>query len=129
MITTLVELPACIFYIYLSLFLTIPLGYYRVKQIYHRERYISSFFRGIEFLLVILAVVLGYRIIIVALIYFLLRLVQLVYILFDLSYCIISFEIVFCLFLSGVVIDVYTNRLSRIHFNYIIILNLKYYQL
>ncbi|MBK9104732.1 MAG: hypothetical protein IPL92_09195 [Saprospiraceae bacterium] len=33
-----------ILYIYLALFLTLPLGYYRVQKIYHRERYISSFF-------------------------------------------------------------------------------------
>ncbi len=74
-----------ILYIYLALFLTIPLGYYRVKQIYHRERYISSFFRGLEFLFVIVAVTGGYRVVVVAFIYFIVRLIQLGYILLDLS--------------------------------------------
>ncbi|GEM_PF-3347921 len=88
--------PAFVFlivYIYLSLFLTIPLGYYRVKQIYHRERYISSLFRGIEFLLVILVVLAGYKIVVVAFVYFIVRLVQLVYILSDLSFRFESFRL------------------------------------
>jgi len=95
-VTTLEFKPAFVFlilYIYLSLFLTIPLGYYRVKQIYHRERYISSIFRAVEFLLVILAVIAGYKIVIVALIYFLVRLLQLVFIVFDLSIRFKSFKL------------------------------------
>lgn len=95
-ITTLEFKPAFVFlilYIYLSLFLTIPLGYYRVKQVYHRERYISSFFRGAEFLCVILAVIAGYKIVVVAIIYFLVRLLQLIFILLDLSSRFTSFRL------------------------------------
>jgi O-antigen/teichoic acid export membrane protein len=80
--------PAFVFlvlYIYLALFLTIPLGYYRVRQIYHRERYISSFFRVFEFVAIILAVMAGYKIIMVAFIYFIVRLLNLVFVLFDLT--------------------------------------------
>jgi O-antigen/teichoic acid export membrane protein len=72
-------------YIYLALFLTIPLGYYRVRQIYHRERYISSFFRVFEFVAIILTVMAGYKIIMVAFIYFIVRLLNLVFVLFDLT--------------------------------------------
>jgi len=74
-----------IVYIYLALFLTLPLGYYRVGQIYHRERYISSFFRVLEFLLIVTAVVEGFKIVLVAFIYLLVRTVQLLFVLYDLS--------------------------------------------
>lgn len=72
-------------YVYLSLFLTLPLGYYRVQQVYHRERVISSVFRIIEFMCVAGAVVMGYKIIVVALVYFGVRLLMLVYVLLELS--------------------------------------------
>lgn len=74
-----------ILYVYLALFLTLPLGYYRVQKIYHRERYISSFFRMLEFSLVVVAVSLGYKIVIVALIYFIVRVAMLAFVLFDLT--------------------------------------------
>lgn len=75
-----------ILYIYLALFLTLPLGYYRVQKIYHRERYISSFFRVLEFLLIIAAVMAGGKIVMVALIYLVVRLLQFIFVLFDLSF-------------------------------------------
>lgn len=74
-----------ILYIYLALFLTLPLGYYRVRKIYHRERYISSFFRVLEFLLIVAAVMAGSKIVIVALIYLLVRMLQFTFVLFDLT--------------------------------------------
>lgn len=74
-----------ILYIYLALFLTLPLGYYRVQKIYHRERYISSFFRVLEFLLIVAAVMADGMIVVVALIYLLVRLVQFIFVLFDLT--------------------------------------------
>ena len=71
-------------YVYLAIFLTVPLGYYRAQQIYHRERYISSFFRVFEFLLIIVAVIAGFKIVVVAFIYFIVRLLQLIFIFYDL---------------------------------------------
>lgn len=78
-----------ILYIYLALFLTLPLGYYRVQKIYHRERYISALFRVIEFLLIVLAIVAGFKAIMVAFIYLFIRLLQFVFVIYDLS---IKFE-------------------------------------
>jgi len=74
-----------ILYVYLALFLTLPLGYYRVQKIYHRERYISAFFRIVEFVLIIIAVIAGFKIVMVALVYFLVRLIQFIFVLSDLT--------------------------------------------
>jgi O-antigen/teichoic acid export membrane protein len=74
-----------ILYVYLALFLTLPLGFYRVHKIYHRERFISSFFRVVEFVCIIVAVMAGFGILTVAIIYFLVRLIQLVFVLVDLT--------------------------------------------
>ena len=72
-------------YVYLSLFLTLPLGYYRVQQVYHRERVISSIFRIIEFGSVVAAVIMGCKIVAVALVYFAVRLIMLIFVLMELS--------------------------------------------
>lgn len=72
-------------YVYLALFLTLPLGYYRVQQVYHRERVISSIFRIIEFASVVVAVIMGCKIVIVAVVYFAVRLIMLIYVLLELS--------------------------------------------
>ena len=55
-----------ILYVYLSLFLTLPLGYYRIEKMYHRERYISIFFRILEFTALVIVVTNGHGIVWVA---------------------------------------------------------------
>lgn len=73
-----------ILYIYLNLFLTLPLGYYRAVKIYHRERYISAIFRATEFTTMLIIVLLGHGVLAVAIGYFLNRILNLVFVLYDL---------------------------------------------
>jgi len=73
-----------ILYVFLALFLTLPLGYYRVEKAYHIERYISAFFRFLEFVLVVTFVMMGYKVLCVAAIYFTVRLANFLFVLFDL---------------------------------------------
>ena len=76
--------PVLVLYIYLSLFLTIPLNFYRVIKQYNVERYISTVYKALEFGVLLALVLSGYGIFPVALGYFLLRVCFLVYILVDL---------------------------------------------
>jgi len=73
-----------ILYIFLALFLTLPLGYYRVEKAYHVERYISAFFKLLEFILVVVFVMMGYKVLCVATIYFSVRLANFIFVIFDL---------------------------------------------
>ncbi len=76
--------PLLILYIYLSLFLTVPLNYYRVIKKYHVERYISAVYKLLEFFILFVLVISGYGIFAVTLGYFLLRFGYFGYIVFDL---------------------------------------------
>jgi O-antigen/teichoic acid export membrane protein len=76
--------PLLVLYIYLSLFLTVPLNYYRVIKKYNIERYISTVHKGLEFVVLLFLVIAGFGIFQVALGYLILRTCLLGYILFDL---------------------------------------------
>ncbi len=73
-----------ILYIFLALFLTLPLGYYRVEKAYHVERYISAIFKLIEFILVVVFIMLGFKVLCVAAIYLSVRLLNFIFVIFDL---------------------------------------------
>ena len=78
--------PVLILYIYVSLFLTVPLNYYRVIKKYYIERYISTVYKVIEFLILLVLVMKGFGVFSVALGYLLVRIAYLFYIIFDLYY-------------------------------------------
>jgi O-antigen/teichoic acid export membrane protein len=74
-----------ILYVYLSLFLTLPLGFYRVEKIYHRERYISTAFRALEFLTFLGVVLRGGGIVEAALTFLIIRVIYFAFVIFDLK--------------------------------------------
>lgn len=76
--------PILVLYIYLSLFLTIPLNFYRVIKRYNIERYISLGHKILEFTLLLILVLYGFGIFQVALAYLILRVFLLLYVVFDL---------------------------------------------
>ncbi len=76
--------PILVLYIYLSLFLTVPLNYYRVIKQYHVERYISTVYKLLEFGVLLILVLRGLGIFAVALGYLLLRTLYFFFIVFDL---------------------------------------------
>lgn len=71
-------------YVYLSLFLTLPLGFYRVQKNYHRERYISIFFKILEFGGLIGVVVAGYGAAIAAAVFVCIKAIYFLVVVFDL---------------------------------------------
>ncbi len=76
--------PLLILYIYLSLFLTVPLNYYRVIKKYYIERYISAAYKVFEFLMLMILVMNEYGVFAVALGYLLLRIIYFIYLVIDL---------------------------------------------
>ena len=73
-----------ILYAYLALFLSIPLGYYRVRKYFHRERLISAAFSGLEFLAVVSMISLSHGAPYVAFAYLAMRVGFLVFVMRDL---------------------------------------------
>ena len=74
-----------IVYVFLSLALSVPVGYYRVEKEYHRERFISALFRVLEFVGLIIIVIIGKGIVAAALTYLIVRIGYLLFVLIDLT--------------------------------------------
>ncbi len=75
-----------ILYVYISIFMSLPLNYYRVEKKYHRERLISSGFKLFEFATLVFCLMMGYGVIIAATVFFTWRLMMLLFVLVDLRY-------------------------------------------
>lgn len=72
-------------YVYVSLFMSLPLNYYRVEKKYHRERVISSVFKLLEFGSIILIITNGGNAIFAAVTYLSWRLFMLGFVMIDLK--------------------------------------------
>lgn len=78
--------PILVLYIYLSLFLTMPINFYRVIKKYHTERYISAAYKFLEFLVLLVLIIRGFGVVGVALGYLVLRMIYFIYLVLDLTY-------------------------------------------
>jgi hypothetical protein len=70
-----ITFPILVLYIYLSLFLTMPINFYRVIKKYHTERYISAAYKFLEFLVLLILIIRGCGVFGVALGYLVLRMI------------------------------------------------------
>jgi O-antigen/teichoic acid export membrane protein len=77
--------PLLVLYIYLSLFLTVPINFYRVIKKYHVERYISAIHKCLEFGVLLILIIRGSGVFGVALGYLILRTCYFLYLITDLS--------------------------------------------
>lgn len=87
--------PCLIAYVYLTLFLTIPVGYYRVEKVYHRERYIAVAFKLMEFGGLCLVVFTGHGVVEAALTYLVIKVCFFIVVFLDLSFKFQEFRIGF----------------------------------
>ncbi len=72
-------------YVYISIFLSLPINYYRVEKKYYRERFISTVFKLIEFGTIAFCLYMGYGAFAVAAAFLFWRIALLAFVLIDLN--------------------------------------------